>query len=67
MEARRNVFEAQEREKCAKKRKYLDKASAEGHAEKYFLQGGVRMPKNVLVPYHCPWCRNWHLKTERNT
>jgi hypothetical protein len=67
-EQKRKLFEHQEREKCKRKRKYLDESAAAGMQDYYDNHNRrTKDQRKRSRPYQCPWCHFWHLSTNGRT
>lgn len=58
-------YEAREREKCAKKNRYNDEASAKARAASDKEKPRYRRSSEVMRTYKCPWCPFWHISVQR--
>lgn len=58
-------YEHQERQKCAKKNRYNDKASALARAAADAEKPRYKRSSEVASVYKCPWCPFWHISMQR--
>lgn len=63
-EVKQKLFEAREREKCARKHKYLSESAALMRANYYDNEGKrTKHSRKKSHAYQCHWCSYWHLTT----
>ena len=58
-------YEHQERQKCAKKNKFNDQASAESRAKHDREKPRYRRSTAEIRTYKCSWCPFWHISVQR--